>query len=49
MIKYVAFFWFLHGITGHACGINRRLLLLCFIHTRHYSVYFNVAVSSVKY
>ena len=29
-------FWFLHGFTGHACRFNRLLLLLCFIHTRHY-------------
>ena len=34
--KHVAFFWLLHGLTGYACRINRRLLLLCFIHTRHY-------------
>ena len=24
-----------HGFTGNACTINRRLLLLYFIHTRH--------------
>ena len=35
-LKYVAFFWFLHSFTGYACRINRRLLLLCFIHTHHY-------------
>ena len=35
-LKYVTFFWFLHSFTGHACRINRQLLLLCFIHTRHY-------------
>ena len=29
-------FRFLHGFTGHACRFNRLLLLLCFIHPRHY-------------
>ena len=38
-VKYVAF-WFLHSFTGHACRINRRLLLLL--------LYFNAAVFSVK-
>ena len=40
-LKYVAFFWFLHSFTGHACRINRRLLLLLLL-------YFNAAVFSVK-
>ena len=39
-VKYVAFFWFLHSFTGHACRINRRLLLLL--------LYFNAAVFIVK-
>ena len=41
-LKYVAFFWFLHSCTGHACRINRRLLSLL--------LYFNIneAVFSVK-
>ena len=39
-LKYVAFFWFLHRFTGHACKITRRLLLLL--------LYFNAAVFSVK-
>ena len=39
-LKYVAFFWFLHSFTGHACRINRRLLLLL--------LYFNAAVFSMK-
>ena len=38
-LKYVAFFWFLHSLTVHACRINRRLLLL---------IYFNAAVFSEK-
>ena len=38
-LKYVAFFWFLHSLTVHACRINRQLLLL---------IYFNAAVFSVK-
>ena len=42
-LKYVAFFWFLHSFTGHACRlsrIHRRLLVLL--------LYFNAAVFSVK-
>ena len=39
-LKYVAFFWFLHSFTGHACWIYRRLLLLL--------LYFNAAVFSGK-
>ena len=39
-LKYIAFSWFLHSFTGHACRINRRLLLLL--------LYFNAAVFSVK-
>ena len=36
LFKHVAFFWLLHGFTGHASRINRHLLLLCFIHPRHF-------------
>ena len=39
-LKYVPFFWFSRTFTGHACRINRRLLLLL--------LYFNAAAFSVK-
>ena len=45
--KHVAFFWLLHGLTGYACRINRRLLLLFYSHSS-LLLYFNAAVSSVK-
>ena len=36
-LKHVAFFWclYVHGFIGQACRINRRLLILYFILTRH--------------